>query len=47
LLALGIREVLKELKIDISGDTLIVGYENTTIGTYFSPRLTTLHKPRE
>jgi LacI family transcriptional regulator len=47
LLALGILAALKERAIDVPGDIRIVGYDNTTIGTYFSPRLTTIHQPRE
>ena len=47
LLALGILAALKDHNIDVPGDIRIVGYDNTTIGTYFSPRLTTIHQPRE
>jgi LacI family transcriptional regulator len=47
LVALGAIEALKELKITVPGDIKVIGYDDTELGKYFRPKLTTVHQPRE
>ena len=47
LLALGAIARLKEESINIPQQIRIVGYDDATISSYFPPKLTTLHQPRE
>ncbi len=47
LLALGVISALKEEGISVPGDVRVVGFDDATIATYFQPRLTTMHQPRE
>jgi len=47
LVALGAIEALKELEIEIPGRMRVIGYDDTELGKYFRPKLTTVHQPRE
>ncbi len=47
IMALGAIEALRVLGISIPGDIKVVGYDDTELGKYFRPRLTTIHQPRE
>ncbi|MFO7850528.1 MAG: LacI family DNA-binding transcriptional regulator [Spirochaetia bacterium] len=47
LVALGAIEALKKFKIDIPKEIKIIGYDDTELGKYFRPKLTTVHQPRE
>ncbi len=47
LMALGAIEALKEKKIRVPEDIAVVGYDDIELGHYFSPKLTTIHQPRE
>ncbi|MFP4266375.1 MAG: LacI family DNA-binding transcriptional regulator [Spirochaetaceae bacterium] len=47
LVALGAIEALKELNINVPRDVKVTGYDDTELGKYFRPKLTTVHQPRE
>jgi LacI family transcriptional regulator len=47
LVAIGAIDALKELGIRIPEDIKVVGYDDTELGKYFRPKLTTIHQPRE
>ena len=47
LLALGLVSALREREISVPKDIRIVGFDDATIASYFQPRLTTMHQPRE
>lgn len=47
LMAMGVVEALRELKIDIPKDLSIIGYDDIELTTWFKPFLTTIHQPRE
>jgi len=47
LVAIGAIEALKELGVRIPEDIRVVGYDDTELGKYFRPKLTTIHQPRE
>lgn len=47
LMALGAIQALKEENIRIPEDIAVVGYDDIELGHYFSPKLTTVHQPRE
>ena len=47
LVALGVIAALKELGIAVPGQVKVVGYDDTELGKYFRPKLTTIHQPRE
>ncbi len=47
LVALGAIEALRELQLDVPGDIRVIGYDDTELGRYFRPKLTTVHQPRE
>ena len=47
LVALGAIEALKELRIEVPGSIKVIGYDDTELGKYFRPKLTTVHQPRE
>lgn len=47
LVALGAIEALRELGVKIPDDIRVVGYDDTELGRYFRPKLTTVHQPRE
>jgi len=47
LVAIGAIEALKDLGIRIPEDMKVVGYDDTELGKYFRPKLTTIHQPRE
>ncbi|MGC9311864.1 MAG: LacI family DNA-binding transcriptional regulator [Sediminispirochaetaceae bacterium] len=47
LVAIGAIEAMKELGIRIPEDIKVVGYDDTELGKYFRPKLTTIHQPRE
>ena len=47
IMALGAIEALRVLGVDVPGDIKVVGYDDTELGKYFRPRLTTVHQPRE
>ena len=47
LVALGAIEALKEMEIEVPEDMKVIGYDDTELGKYFRPKLTTVHQPRE
>ena len=47
LVALGAIEALRELGVKVPEDIRVVGYDDTELGRYFRPKLTTVHQPRE
>lgn len=47
LVALGAIEALKELGYSVPDDIKVIGYDDTELGKYFRPKLTTVHQPRE
>jgi LacI family transcriptional regulator len=47
LMALGAIQALQQLNIKVPQDIAVVGYDDIELGTYFSPKLTTVHQPRE
>ncbi|MFW6274348.1 MAG: LacI family DNA-binding transcriptional regulator [Spirochaetota bacterium] len=47
LVALGAIEALRELGVKVPDDIRVVGYDDTELGRYFRPKLTTVHQPRE
>ncbi len=47
LVALGAIEALRELEIRVPEDIRVIGYDDTELGRYFRPKLTTVHQPRE
>lgn len=47
LIALGVVEGLRERGIKIPEKIRVVGYDDTELGKYLRPRLTTVHQPRE
>lgn len=47
LLALGIISALRENSVLVPGAIRVVGFDDASIATYFQPRLTTMHQPRE
>jgi LacI family transcriptional regulator len=47
LLALGLISALREDMVSVPGGIRIVGFDDATIASYFQPRLTTMHQPRE
>jgi LacI family transcriptional regulator len=47
LIAMGVLEALRDLEVNVPKDIALVGYDDVKMGTYFKPRLTTVHQPRE
>ncbi len=47
LVALGAIEALKELRVEVPDSVKVIGYDDTELGKYFRPKLTTVHQPRE
>jgi LacI family transcriptional regulator len=47
IIAFGIIEALREKKIEVPGDTNLIGYDDIILGQYLQPRLTTVHQPKE
>lgn len=47
IMALGVIKALKYLGYRVPEDIRIVGYDDIELGTYFSPKLTTIHQPKE
>lgn len=47
IVALGVIEKLKEVGKKIPEDISVVGYDDIKFGEYFSPKLTTIHQPRQ
>lgn len=47
LMACATLRVLQEAGIKVPEQVKVVGYDDIEVGTYFSPRLTTIHQPRE
>lgn len=46
-LASGVYEAAHEFKLDIPGDIGVVGYSNSQVATYLSPKLTSVEQPGE
>ncbi len=47
LVAIGAIEALKDLRVRIPEDIRVIGYDDTELGKFFRPKLTTVHQPRE
>ncbi|WP_432664917.1 LacI family DNA-binding transcriptional regulator [Wukongibacter baidiensis] len=47
LMAWGVIEALKEMNIAVPDDIAVVGYDDIELSTYITPKLTTIHQPRE
>jgi LacI family transcriptional regulator len=47
LVAIGAIEALKDLQVRIPDDIKVIGYDDTELGKFFRPKLTTVHQPRE
>ncbi|MCX7923303.1 MAG: LacI family transcriptional regulator [Clostridia bacterium] len=47
LMALGAIEALRKHNIKVPDDMAIIGYDDIELGSYFTPKLTTVHQPRE
>jgi LacI family transcriptional regulator len=47
LVAIGAIEALKDLRVRVPEDVKVIGYDDTELGKFFRPKLTTVHQPRE
>ena len=47
LVAIGAIEALKDLRVRVPEDMRVIGYDDTELGKFFRPKLTTVHQPRE
>jgi LacI family transcriptional regulator len=47
LMACATLSVLRAAGIRVPEEVKVIGYDDIEVGTYFSPRLTTIHQPRE
>ncbi len=47
IMALGVIKELQELGYNVPGDIRVIGYDDIELGTYFKPKLTTIHQPKE
>ncbi len=47
IMALGVIKELNRLKIRVPQDIKVIGYDDIELGTYFDPKLTTIHQPKE
>ncbi|RBN41986.1 LacI family transcriptional regulator, partial [Priestia megaterium] len=45
LLAIGVMQAAKELKIDVPQDLSVIGFDNTVLSTTITPMLTTVAQP--
>lgn len=47
IMALGVINELKKIGYRVPEDIRVIGYDDIELGTYFAPRLTTIHQPKE
>jgi len=47
IMALGVINELKSLGYRVPEDIRVIGYDDIELGTYFNPKLTTIHQPKE
>lgn len=47
IMALGVINELERLGIRVPEDIRVIGYDDIELGTYFTPKLTTIHQPKE
>ncbi len=47
IMALGVIKELKSLGYRVPEDIRVIGYDDIELGTYFKPKLTTIHQPKE
>ncbi len=47
LMALGVIRGLNEIGFSVPEDISVIGYDDSEMGMYFKPKLTTVHQPRE
>lgn len=47
IMALGVINELQKLGYRVPEDIRVIGYDDIELGTYFTPKLTTIHQPKE
>ena len=47
IMALGVIKELEKIGYRVPEDIRVIGYDDIELGTYFTPRLTTIHQPKE